>query len=260
MVNFRKAALFGAFAAILLPTVAFAADPPPPPPNIPPPPVEYGSNWYVRIDGGIKFYRDPVITFDEPTLGYDVPGAGEFINESISRSGLVGVGIGFQLSNHFRADMTIDYEWPGEIYGELLCPAPCTIATDPEYSIETADLTVLTILSNFYFDLPMSHGFTPYVGVGLGVARLTTSNVVGLNPDGSTGTWAGASTWNFAWALMAGIEKELNDNWSVDTSYRYLHLGDAYSVTTLGPTSDTPINYTGIAAHEFRIGLRYSIW
>ncbi|MCW5697446.1 MAG: porin family protein [Bauldia sp.] len=256
MVNFRKAALAGALAAILAPAVAFAADPPPPPTPYIPPPVEYGSKWYVRIDGGLKWYRDPVITFNEPTLGYDVPGLGEMLNESISRSWLIGAGIGFQMSNHFRTDLTIDYEWPGEIYGELECPS----CGPPQYSIETADLSVLTILANFYFDLPMSHGFTPYVGVGLGVARLTTSNVAFVNPDLSTGTWEGASTWNFAWALMAGVEKELDDNWSIDASYRYLHLGDAMAITTLGPTGDTPIVYSGIAAHEFRIGLRYSIW
>jgi len=259
MVNFRKAALYGAFAAILLPTVAWAADPPPPPPNIPPP-VEYGSKWYVRIDGGLKWYRDPVITFNEPTLGYDVPGPGEMINESISRSWLIGVGFGFQMTNHLRVDFTFDHEFPGEIYGELECPAPCTGAPDPEYSIETADLSVSTFLANLYFDLPMSHGFTPYVGVGVGVARLTTSNVAFENPDGTTGTWTGASTWNFAWALMAGVEKEITDKWSVDASYRFIHLGNAMSITNLGPTSDTPIIYSNIAAHEFRIGLRYSIW
>jgi opacity protein-like surface antigen len=259
MVNFRKAALFGAFAAILLPTVAFAADPPPPPPNIPPP-VEYGSSWYVRIDGGLKWYRDPVITFSEPTLGYDVPGAGEMINESISRSWLIGIGIGFQLSNHLRFDFTFDHEFPGEIYGELECPAPCTVDPDPEYSIETADLSVSTFLFNTYFDLPMSHGFTPYVGAGVGFARLTTSNVAFTNPDGTTGTWTGTSTWNFAWALMAGVEKEIDENWSIDASYRFVHLGDAQSITTLGPTSDTPINYTNISAHEFRLGVRFSIW
>ena len=96
MGNIWKTALLSAVALAAIPAAtAMAADAVPVPPAYfypPPPPVEYGSNWYLRIDGGLKWYRPPVVTFNEPTLGFDVPGAGEFIDETMSHAGLIGVG------------------------------------------------------------------------------------------------------------------------------------------------------------------------
>lgn len=139
----------------------------------------------------------------------------------------------------------------------MLCPAPCTADPDPEYSIEFADISALTLLANGYIDFD-SHGgkLVPYVGGGIGVARLTTRNVDFINPDGSTGSWTGASTWNLAWALTAGVGFEVAPNVVIDANYRYVHLGDAMAMTSLG--GGTPILYENIAAHEIRVGIRFS--
>lgn len=254
-----KTMLIGGLA-LTLPVGALAADIPQPPVfNYPPPPTEEPAAWYLRLDFGYKIYAQPDASFNLPALGYNVPGSGEFLNESISNTGVVGFGIGWDPEGIFRTDLTLDYEWPGHFEGELICPAPCTADPDPEYSFEMADISALTLLLNGYIDFNFHGGpLTPYIGGGVGVSRLTTSNVAFFNPDGSSGNWTGATTWNFAWQLTAGVAYELAPNVLIDANYRYVHLGDAMAMTSLG--GGTPILYENINAHEVRVGLRYYAW
>lgn len=255
MRRFGKVMLIGGLA-LTLPVAAMAADLPEPPVFHYPPPEPDKPNLYLRLDLGYKIYRPPAASFNLPALGYNVPGSGEFINESLSNTGLIGFGVGWDPEGVFRADLTLDYEWPGHFEGNLICPAPCTVAPDPEYSIETADISALTLLVNGYIDFNFHGGpLTPYIGAGVGVSRLTTSNVAFVNPDASTGTWTGMSTWNFAYAAMAGVAYEVAPNVYIDANYRFVHLGDAMAMTSLG--GGTPILYENINAHEIRVGIRY---
>jgi len=127
-----------------------------------------------------------------------------------------------------------------------------------------------TAMLNVYADLGTYHGFTPYVGAGIGVAR----NVLGrytrivateeaIDPDtgetipgGTVSTrLAGASDYTFAWALMAGLGYELSDSFTLDLGYRYISLGD---VKTRGYGDGAGAEVESIGAHEIRIGLRYA--
>ncbi len=243
-----SAALVGAFTLLLPVGGALAADYNPPPVIEYPPvvPVEIGSGWYLRGDVGYKKYRTPDAHFD-------VVDYGDMIEETISDAGTVGIGFGYRFNSHMRMDLTLDYEWPGEFHGRLPCPGSC----QSPYSDEFASFTAWTFLVNAYYDFGKFGAFTPYVGAGVGASAISTRNVYYINPDQQTGTWTGATKWNLAWALMVGSAVDISRNWALDFNYRYLHLGDAKS----GPTSQQrqPINYDGLAAHEFRVGLRYYI-
>src|SRR5262249_47397172 len=157
-------------------------------------------------------------------------------------TGVAGLGFGYQWNDWFRTDLTVDYEWPGTFHGRLHCPPPpgavgCTGAPVPEYYDEFADISAWTTLINAYFDLPMfadaPTGLPPYVGAGLGAASLTTTNVHYISPGGSPGSWPGASTWNVAWSLTAGVSYAITKNLLLDLNWRYVNLGDAVS----GPTA-----------------------
>src|SRR5690348_9624737 len=108
-----------------------------------PVPYEFGSGWYLRGDIGYKIYG-------KPDAHFDVAGYGNMIDESLSNTGVAGVGFGYQWNEWFRTDVTLDYEWPGHFHGQLHCPSPCTAAPDPEYSDEFADITAWTTLINAY--------------------------------------------------------------------------------------------------------------
>jgi len=224
-------------------------------------PYEFGTAWYLRGDIGYKLYTTPHAHFD-------VAGYGNMNSESLSSTGVVGFGVGYKLNDWFRTDLTVDYEWPGHFHGRLPCPPPpgqvgCTGAPVPEFSDQYADISAWTTLVNAYVDMPLfggaMAGLTPYLGAGIGAADLTTKNVHALNPDGSPNVWPGASKWNFAWSLTAGVSYALGKDWLVDANYRYVNLGNAASGPTATQFNNEPIHYDSIQAKEFRIGLRYMI-
>lgn len=256
-----KSAIFGG-VALAMPAMAHAADLPTPPVIYYPPEtvveVPPGA-FYFRLDLGYKIYRDPEVTFNLPLLGYDVPGDGEYINESLSNTWLAGFGVGYDFGTYLRTDLTIDYEFGADFEGELYCGG-CD-PTPPQYSYETATISAWSFLLNGYIDFGTRGGpITPYIGAGIGVAALTTTNVAFVNPDTSTGVWQGTKTWNFAWALMAGFSVDMSERVALDINYRYIHLGTAMAITDLGTNNDTPIVYDNIAAHEIRVGFRYTLW
>ena len=258
MGRFGKTVLLGG-VALTMPISAMAADIPEPPTfYYPPPPVEEPAHWYLRLDFGYKDYRPPEVTFEWAGGGY-TGDASMFVGETIGPSWVAGIGIGWDPSGMLRFDLTFDYEWPGFFEGYLECPGDCYVDPDPEYSYEYANIYAETFLLNGYLDLNRNGGqVTPYIGGGIGIARLTTRNVGFENPDGGTGTWTGASTWNFAWAVTAGVGIEVSPKMVVDINYRYVHLGTAIAYTDLG--GNQPIIYGNINAHEFRAGLRYYAW
>jgi opacity protein-like surface antigen len=254
MGSYRTSALLGAFALILPTGAALSADMAEYLAAAPVP-YEVSSNWYLRGDLGYKWYNAPDASFN-------FTGFGPMIDESLGDTGVVGFGFGHKWNEFFRTDVTLDYEWPGEFEGRLICPSPCTGDPDPEYSIERADITAYTGLINFYFDLPLGGegafgGFTPYIGAGLGTSYLVTDNVNFTNPNGTEGKWPGEGTWNFAWAAMVGGSWALNKNWLIDLNWRYVDLGNAKSGSTGPAFGNQKIHYNNISANEIRLGFRY---
>lgn len=229
-------------------TGAIAADLPEPPViEYEPGPefVEIGSSWYIRADIGYKIYA-------EPSLGRT---GEEWINSAADHTGLVGGGVGYRWNDSLRTDLTLDYEFPTNIDGN----APCGGCGAGLYSAESADLSVWTVLFNGYFDIGTWSGFTPYVGAGVGASYVKVDNVAFVNPNGATGTYEGDEKWNFSWALMAGTSYEVSENLAIDAGYRYLHIGEGKTKPVNGNGITAPIQYKDLAAHEFRMGVRYSL-
>ena len=247
---------FGVFALLLPSAAAFAGDMPETPYMPAPTPYEFGSGWYLRGDIGYKIYN-------APDAHFDVPFYGNMIDESLSNTGVAGLGFGYKWNDWFRTDLTVDYEWPGHFHGRLNCPGVCTSAPNPEFSDEFASISAWTTLVNAYFDLPLfaegPWGLTPYVGAGVGASYLTTSNVHSIHPSGATQQWPGDSKWNFAWSVTAGVSYAITKNFLLDLNYRYVSLGDAASGPTLPVFGNKPLHYDNIDANEIRVGLRYTI-
>lgn len=240
-----KFAIFAA-AVVVAAAPAVAADFIKP---LPPAPV---GGWYVRGDIGWKTYGTPSTIFDAPSFGpgYVVPGNGELFDEHMSNAWVIGGGVGYDPAGPHRVDFTLDYETPSHYHGHL----DCTLC-GPGYSTESADITAWTGLANVYIDLAGHPGWTPYVGGGVGFSVLTTNNVASDNPPATT--YAGASHWNFAWALTAGFSHDLTASMKLDINYRYVSLGEARSGVINDGLGDTGFfQYQNIHASEIRIGLR----
>jgi len=184
------------------------------------------SGPYLRLDLGYGFARDS----DGSQL------AGQLRNGSVANAALMGGGIGYRLSEKFRSDVTFSYR-----------PDASVTTTTAAGNTTTSEVNGLSIMANGYWDITKLDQVTPYVGAGLGYARLSTSTQL---TTGGIANEAGASKANVAWALMLGGTIDINPEIAVDIGYRFINLGRFKQVSST--------TYDALQVHEARAGVRYS--
>ncbi|HZS64338.1 MAG TPA: outer membrane beta-barrel protein [Xanthobacteraceae bacterium] len=269
----RGAKAFFAGAFLVAGVGAQAAEPPPYYPSPPPPPVlkpicvpraqaymwpgvplcaeeEFGK-WYLRGDIGMT--NQWVDHLD------NVLYAGNSIDShgyNFTSSPLFGAGIGFEVNDWLRFDLTGEYRGKAEFNGLDIVNASFT----DEY---TAKKSELLFLLNGYVDLGTWWCITPFVGAGVGFDRVTIGSFLDVNtPNNGVAFGATASQWNFAWAVQAGVAYQVTPNWTAEFSYRFVSLGDGITgdLTAYDGTNDVnnPMHFKGLYSNDFKLGLRWT--
>ncbi len=237
---------------------ALAADPYIPPPIEPPPPVVYEEpakasygGWYIR--GDVDYHWSALRSTQYITYGPPA-GTAQFTTTDLRGTWSIGAGVGYQVNKWFRADLTGDYWAKSTFTGSTT--GTCGVPPAPCVSVDSSAYQALLILANAYVDLGTYHGITPYIGAGIGGARVIWDdlrNTVG----GITTVHAGASSWRFAYALMAGASYCVTDRMELDVGYRYTRIagGRMFEYAPIvGPGFDNGFN-----VHEGRAGLRWHL-
>ncbi len=227
------------------------------------------SSLYVRLDGGYAGHNDPDMTED---------GIWDLTNTSIDETWTLGGGIGRYFTPSIRGDITYDHRFEADAEGHLTdCCAP--LPGVRSFGIESD-----VVLANVYYDFDRGSRFSPYVGVGLGVAYNKTTKGTVSNECGCQGEIAEGDDTNVAAALMAGATLRLRGgepavyggikdgpvaapsgrNLYLDVGYRFLYLGDVSTgeVTMVDGNGSHVSNdptVEDIHAHELRFGLRYDL-
>jgi len=174
--RFLKKGLLASTAAVLLVPVAIAADISAPVQPAPAPYVQddnYASGWYVRGDAGFSWLN--------------IDGLGD------GGAAIVGGGFGYQINEYFRTDVRADYSF--------------------DQDAGPFDVSATSVLWSGYIDIPISMGFTPYVGLGAGYGFVDYTGAI--SPPDDDG---------FAWAATAGIAFEMARNITLDAGYRYREI------------------------------------
>ncbi|MEO5374136.1 MAG: OmpA family protein [Alphaproteobacteria bacterium] len=110
------------------------------------------------------------------------------------------------------------------------------------------DVRALSLMANVNYDFNTGTAITPYVGIGLGGARVDFG---GVRPVG--GSRVGDEDTVFAYQGLAGASYRLNDAVSLFSDYRYFATKDADLKT------DSGVGVKGeYASHTVMLGLRYS--
>lgn len=257
MAKLSTYALAGALAFALAPVAGHAADLPEPPLLEPAAPVEFGSAWYIRGDVGYKNYRNPNARFTSSLY----PGNPNFKDEKMKDAAVFGGGVGYKFNDHFRSDVTLDYETKAKFGGDLYSNVGCGAAKCGTH--ESARIDAWTLFWNGYVDIATIGGFTPYVGGGIGVARLDVTKYrseafKSCAKFCSSDSYSGDDRWNFAWNLQAGAAYQVTDNLLIDANYRFVDLGKAQTKTIPGPNGGK-VKVDDVQAHEVRIGFRYML-
>lgn len=269
-----RAALTGvAVAALAFPAVAADIQEPPPIIEAPAPqpiyeaPAEVGG-WYIR--GDVGYHQSDVDAIDYliavPVAG---PPASATIAEGQLRGDLddgfgVGVGIGYQVNNNFRVDLTADHwfksDFKGSSAGSYDDDGDPLTAEIGYTTTDASSVSTWLLLANAYVDLGTWHGITPYVGAGIGGAHVKWDNLSNTNnPPGPPGTIEhnGASSWRFAAAVMAGASYCLTKNMKLDAGYRYSRIQGGKMFDYASGGNNGPGYDGGFDTHEVRAGLRY---
>ena len=255
-------------------TTAFAADvpimaPPPPPPYgympppgyappPPPPPVsDEFVGWYLRGDIGLTQQRVSSLF----NVLYESPGIGVTTQQAaFSGASLFGVGVGYQFGNWLRADVTGEYRSKANFHGlDIVRFNGAVIGTD-EYRATKEEFLALI---NLYADLGTWWCITPFIGVGVGGAKITIANFLDVNtPTAGVAFAKDESKFNFAYALHAGLGYKVSNSLTMELAYRFVHLGDAVSGdlrTFTGVNAVTnPMHFNGITSHDVKLGVRWT--
>ncbi len=263
--------LVAAGAASLLSSAAFAADLPimsPPQPYYAPPPVEEFGGWYLRGDIGFSNQNVKSVR-DTNSAAYDnvaVSSTGSF-----DSAGIYGGGIGYRFNNWFRADVTGEYRGKSNFTGldVITGTGPFTgfVGTDA-YGATKSELL---FLANAYVDLGTWYCITPFVGAGVGTARVSIANFTdtgdfingGLQNHSFNSAGTG-SEWNFAWALHAGLAYKISPGLTLELAYSYVNLGNGITGATnsfdqVTNTTHAAFSYNNITSNDVKIGLRWDL-
>jgi opacity protein-like surface antigen len=110
------------------------------------------------------------------------------------------------------------------------------------------ELGVLVGLANAYYDFDLGLPLRPYLGGGVGAARVSVDTDTGGLLDVDDEGWA------FAWNLAAGLGYELGGGLELTGGYRYLRVEG----TDLDVDGGGELDVDNYASHEVLLGLRYT--
>jgi opacity protein-like surface antigen len=271
MGSFRALVLAGA-VALAGAGMAQAADLLPAPPPVEPFAASGPdfSGWYLRGDVGVgvsdlgKMSSTLAPGIFAPDYRYD--------RASLQDAAIVGIGVGYQFNNWFRADVTGEYRsaqgYDAATSYANYVPAGAaggvcgdTGANPRCFDFYHGSVTSGVLLANGYVDLGNYWGLTPFIGGGVGVAY----NRIGSIYDNSVGNTGGGvsgsvSRADFAWALMAGLDWTVNPRLKMELSYRYLNLGKVASgpiVCQAAAGCGNEVQNFQLASQDIRLGMRW---
>jgi opacity protein-like surface antigen len=255
--------LVAAGAASLLSSTAFAADMPSiaAPPMYAAPIIEDFGGWYLRGDIGFSNQRvnrlnnalDANNTTSDQHLGFNT-------------AGIFGLGVGYKLNNWLRFDVTGEYRGNSQFFGTDSITYPGGVGTDTYHATKSEWVA----LANAYVDLGTWWCMTPFIGAGVGAARVSIAN---FTDQGIANNGGGAlpglalgdnvSKWNLAWALHAGVAYNVSPNFTVELAYRYLNMGDGLTgdLHTFDGTNNivNPTTFKSISSHDLMLGVRWNL-
>ena len=251
-------------AATLLSQAAFAADMAIAPPPYAPPVVEDFGGWYLRGDIGFSNQR-----VDRLNNRLDANNTSSVQNNNFNTAGIFGLGVGYRVNNWFRADVTGEYRGNSQFFGTDRISYVGGVGTDTYHATKNE----WVVLANAYVDLGTWWCITPFIGAGVGGARVAingfTDQNINSNPIQPGPALAGiafgdnVAKWNFAWAAHAGLAYRVSPSLTIELAYSYIDMGSGTTGATRafdGSFSNGgPFTFNHITSHDFKLGIRWML-
>lgn len=165
----------------------------------------------------------------------DIEGSG--INQSVDLDmgwGVMG-GVGYGYGNGFRSEVNLNYS---------------DVSVDNvSGATGNGDVDVLNLMIDLLYDLDVGMPVTPYIGAGIGVARVDFD---GISPVAGNNSEIDDEDVVFAYQGIAGLSYLLNEEWTLFADYRYTGTLDPGFTTNQNVDVDSEY-----ADHRVMVGFRW---
>lgn len=248
-------------------------------------PAEFGTGWYIRGDVGIvaNGVRNTSVDRRE-TNDPQAPFEGRESDTDASFS--LGAAVGYRFTHKIRGDISYDYVarhdegsrtftlCQGErFYYANAFPEPGLIDCFRE---DQSEHTINLLQANAYFEFAPERTFSPFLGLGFGVARIqydVADARYTCNPNDDTifterclfgeygeaavavGAESTGATYHLAGSLIGGVSFRMSKNLTLDSEYRYTRV----ATDPLFGGEQGHDDFSG-HLHQVKFGLRYEIW
>ena len=246
--------VIAAGAAAFISTAACAADMalPPPPQLAYPVPVQ-ASGWYLRGDIGVGM--TDAFSLDYLPNPLNPPNNFAFQHSSMADTMFFNVGVGYELNNWLRFDVTGEYRAKTAVnaFGTY------TYGGGAFGDAYQGNLSSWVALANGYVDLGTWWCVTPFVGAGIGGAYNTMNGLtdIGIGTSG-TGIGRNSASWSPAWALYAGLTYNVTQSFKVDLTYRYLNYGSVTdTIDCTGGCNPDSYKFGNLSSQDIMLGVRF---
>ena len=211
--------------------------------------------WYVGPQAGWTHLNDP---------DSDIPCTVFASSEFCRRGQIVGDVFRANMKEGFGAGLAAGYEGVG--WAGLRLEAEITVRNNGISSVTDTSgplfppgttfpakgsITSIAFMTNAVYDFMPESVWTPYLGVGVGAARISIGDA---GPAG-TGINVDAKDWQFAYQGIAGIKYAFNPRWTASLDYRYFATTDPkFSTNITGSTISAKTQYS---THNVFLGIAY---
>lgn len=219
--------------------------------------IGYLRTWYIHAHGGLNYFMNNDTRYTQFIIPAQVPdyanGATEMVNNVAGtqyRLGYdIGGAVGFYMNDWTRVEVEFSHNHArnGRTEG-----AATLINVGPGVYRATGFVNVNSFMVNGYYDfINVGRVYKPYVGVGVGIARVRHGDLDGFHNDGGgtitlANVPANVAT-RFAFQIHTGARKRLNNHWLLQYGYRYFVV-------------PRPSVFThAIQNHAFSLGLEYTM-
>ncbi|MEM9168058.1 MAG: outer membrane beta-barrel protein [Pseudomonadota bacterium] len=137
-----------------------------------------------------------------------IPGRESVFDNSLA----IGGAVGFKYPSGFRTEL--EYRFTSNAYESVDIDGVTTAVVQPPID---DDVNAHILMSNVIYDFDNDTRFTPFIGVGVGGARVTNFMDTGFDA---------ASDWAFAYQAKAGLTYDLSPTLKLSAEINYLRTRD----------------------------------
>ncbi len=155
------------------------------------------STWYLKAEGGWSFGAETEV--ESPDTSFD-------LDDDV----VFGGGIGYRFADNWRAELDVAYQ-------------SHDTDADGNAFIVGGDVSAITAMPVVYYDFNFGSPLKPFIGAGIGAARIDADYGV-LNPPFENRS--DDAQWALAWQGTAGVSYQATRNIALTARYRYLDAGN----------------------------------